>query len=174
MSRIERHIVNAWARRLAASAVNDVISDLEGMKAMFSGDSGLANVWEEICAQVQGEESSAWPAYENLVEELLDALVNSLDRDSQLALWATTDAGWDYIYDHHADQDGVEGVPLTSCDIVSKLTREVWAVAANYESPSLYRHIWGEDDPWYSDEDDESDEGLYESEEISVDAKGDM
>lgn len=168
MSRIEEHIVAAWASKLAASALKDVIGELESMEAMLSGDSGLANVWEEICAQVQGEESSEWSAYENLVEELLYVLVESLDGDSQLALWATTEAGWDYIYDHHADKDGVAGVPLTTSDIVSKLAGEVWSVAADYESPSLYRYIWGEDDPQYDEGGGENEEDLDGPEEFAI------
>lgn len=147
MSRIEQHIVNAWASRLASDAVKEVIAKLRAMKAELSGDSGLAHVWEEICAQVQREESAAWPAYTNLVDEFLYGYLERLDRDALLALWAATDAGWDYLYDHHADQDGVANVPLETADIVRKLAGEVMAAAAAYESPSLHRYIWGEDDP---------------------------
>ncbi|MCQ4288285.1 hypothetical protein NA647_12695 [Pseudomonas stutzeri] len=153
MSRIEQHIVRAWASRLAASTVKEVIEKLESMAAELSGDSGLANVWEEICAQIQGEESSDWAAYEDVIESLLHACLEGMDRDAQLALWAVTDAGWDYIYDHHADSDGSASVPLNTGDIVSMLASDVFSAAADYESPTLYRFKWGEDDPEY-DEDD--------------------
>ena len=157
MRRIEQHIVTAWANRLAAELVRSVICELETMEAMLSGDSGLANVWEELCAQVQGEESHEWAAYVNVVDDLLHAYIGGLDRDAQLALWAITAEGWDYIYDHHADQDGVERVPLNAGDIVTSLAGVVMSKAADYESSNLYRYIWGEDDPEY-DEDEGRDE----------------
>lgn len=155
MSRIEEHIVKAWAARLAASTVKEVIDKLKSMAAELSGDSGLANVWEEICAQVQGEESADWAAYEDVTERLLHTCLEGLDRDAQMALWAVTDAGWDYIYDHHADPDGSASVALYPDDIVSMLASDVYSAAADYESPTLYRFLWGEDDPEY-DEDEES------------------
>ncbi|WP_150673806.1 hypothetical protein [Pseudomonas fluorescens] len=91
--------------------------------------------------------------YDDVIQDLLHSAVKDLDRDAQLALWAVTDAGWDYIYDHHAGQDGVAGVPLNTRDIVRKLKEEVLSAAADYESPSLYRYILGDEDP-EGDEDD--------------------
>jgi hypothetical protein len=158
MSRIEQHIVAAWAKRLAAEVVRSVIGELQTMEAMLSGDSGLANVWEEVCAQVQGEESCEWATYEDVVDDLLHACIGSLDRDAQLALWAVTNEGWDYIYDHHADQDGVEGLPLDTGDIVTNLASDVLSKAADYESPSLYRHKWAADDPEYDEDAEDEDE----------------
>lgn len=155
MSRIEQHIVKAWANRLAATTVKEVIDKLKGMAAKLSGDSGLTNVWEEICAQVQGEASAYWAAYQDAIEGLLHTCLESLDRDAQLALWAVTDVGWDYIYDHHADPDGSASVALNTGDIVSMLASDVLSAAADYESPSLYRFKWGADASEY-DEDEES------------------
>ncbi|MGH8432980.1 MAG: hypothetical protein ACRERX_00535 [Pseudomonas sp.] len=161
--RIEQHIVASWAAKLSERAVNDVVLHLEGMEATLSGDSGLENVWEEVCAQVQREESIDWSIYEDIIVDLLHSVVKALDRDAQLALWAVTDAGWDYIYDHHADKNGAVGAPLDIGAIVAKLKEDVLSAAADYESPSLYRYIWGEDDPEY-DEDEEYEEDEDEDE----------
>lgn len=158
MSRIEQHIVAAWASSLTEAAVTGVIAELKARSAEISGDSGLANAWEEFCAQVQDEESADWAGYEDLVEDLLYVFVEGLDWDAQLAMWATTDTGLAYLYDHRADHDGVAGVPVNTGDIVSKLEREVWLAATEYESPSLYRYRWGEDDPEYDDDEENDDE----------------
>lgn len=163
--RIEEHIVASWAAKLSERAVTDVVLHLEGMEATLSGDSGLENVWEEVCAQVQGEESIDWSTYEDIIVDLLHSVVKGLDRDAQLALWAATDSGWDYIYDHHADKNGAVGAPLDIGAIVAKLKEDVLSAAADYESPRLYRYIWGEDDPEY-DEDEE-----YEEDEDEADAE---
>lgn len=165
--RIEQHVVAAWANRLGKQAVSEVISSLEGMKAGLSGDSDLKNAWEEVCAQVQGEESIDWSIYEDTIERLLYAVVQKLDGEAQLALWAVTDEGWDYIYDHHADKNGAAGVPLDIGAIAAKLKGDVLSEAADYESPSLYRYIWGEDDPEY-DEDEDYEE---DDEEVEADAE---
>lgn len=160
MSRIEQHIVAAWAKRLAADAISGVIDALEQMEPVLSGDSGLANVWEEVCAQVQGEESSEWSAYENTIYDLLYTVVEGLGRDEQLALWAVTDEGWDYIYDHHDERNGIDNVSLNIRAIVSDLRNKVLSSAADYESPSLYHYIWNEynpEDDEIEDEDDSSD-----------------
>lgn len=166
MSRIEQRIANAWAGKLARAVIKEVISELKGMEAQLSGDSDLQNVWEEVCAQVQGEHSSYWPAYEEVIDGLLQVCLEDLDRDAQLALWAVTDEGWSYIYDHHADSESAKNAPFNMDDIVGKLTDDLLSAAANFESPSLYRYIWGEDDPEYdeSDEDDTEEEDEVDDE----------
>lgn len=165
--RIEQHIVAAWATRLGSQAVSDVIRSLEGMEASRSGDSGLVNAWEEVCAQVQDEESIDWSTYDDTIVDLLCSVVRRLDRGAQLALWAVTDEGWDYIYDHHADKNGAAGAPLDIDAIAAKLKGDVLSEAADYESPSLYRYIWGEDNPEYDeyDEDEDEDEDEADAEE---------
>jgi hypothetical protein len=49
----------------------NVISELQKLKEnhfLLSGDdSGLTNVWEEICVQVQFEYSHSWDAYEDTI-----------------------------------------------------------------------------------------------------------
>ncbi|MNE84053.1 hypothetical protein D3C80_1809210 [compost metagenome] len=102
--------------------------------------------------------------------DLLHSVVKGLDRNAQLALWAVTDAGWDYIYDHHADKNGAVGAPLDIGAIVAKLKEDVLSAAADYESPSLYRYIWGEDDPEY-DEDEEDEDEEDEEDEDEADAE---
>ena len=82
--RIEQHIAAAWAKQLSDKLIKESIAALEQMDAneMLSGDdSGLKNVWEEICVQVQGEESVFWDAYVETIESLLSGSVELLDRD---------------------------------------------------------------------------------------------
>lgn len=52
--RIEQHLVAAWASQLSDKLIKDAIRSLEAMDSqeVLSGDSGLKNVWEEICVQV--------------------------------------------------------------------------------------------------------------------------
>lgn len=175
--RIEQHIVAAWAGRIKDKVVGEAVAELERMKGqggeMLSGDSGLKSVWEEICVQVQGEQSFFWNFYVETMESLLAGCVELLDQDSRLALWTTTDAGWDYVYDHRDEDEGVEDVPVLSDEIVAKLMESLLQAAADFENPRvtkfLERHEYGYDEL----EDDESDEDdSIEDDEISEEPQG--
>ena len=86
--RIEQHIVAAWAKQLSDKLLKESISALEQMDSseMLSGDdSGLKNVWEEICVQVQDEQSFFWDTYVETMESLLSGYVELLDRDARLS-----------------------------------------------------------------------------------------
>jgi len=75
--RIEQSITYAWALELKATCTQAVIAILQTMDGeMLSGDSGLANVWEEICAQVQSEQSFDWPVYQGVMDSLVQAEVD--------------------------------------------------------------------------------------------------
>jgi hypothetical protein len=41
-------------------------------------DSGLTNTWEEICVQVQGEQSVLWDAYDVTVRQIVSMEVTAL------------------------------------------------------------------------------------------------
>lgn len=173
--RIEQHIVAAWAKQLSDKLLKESIAALEQMDSseMLSGDdSGLKNVWEEICVQVQDEQSFFWETYVETMESLLAGYVEFLDRDARLALWTATDEGWDYIYDHHADDDGVADVPVVEHEIVAKLKDELLSAAASYSNQRiakfLQRHEDGYDD-LEDDEDEDSDEGPEDEQEEAED-----
>lgn len=139
--RIERYIARAWGLRIQESLIEAAISRMERMTdaEMLSGDdSGLMNVWEEVCAQAQGETSVFWDTYVELIDNFFKARVGALEREEQLALWVMTDAGWDYVYDHHADESGAEAdIPLDLMEIVDMLRSELMTKAEDYESSTL-------------------------------------
>jgi hypothetical protein len=58
-------IVAAVAEHAAERITSRAIRGLQRMPSGISGEeSGLANVWNEICVQVQHEHSFAWNAYD--------------------------------------------------------------------------------------------------------------
>ena len=57
----EHYILSKIAAKKAKQVARKAISDLHKFDDTLSGDdSGLKNVWDEICVQVQGEQSSHW------------------------------------------------------------------------------------------------------------------
>lgn len=141
--RIEQYVVAAWADRLSNQIIRKVMNDLRKINysGMLSGDdSGLKNVWDEICVQVQDEESFYWDSYEETIEDLIAEEVKLLDPDELLALWCVTEQGWDYIYDHYTDDTGGVGVPVLQDDIVQKLKSGLLSVAAAYTNSRITRY----------------------------------
>lgn len=159
--RIEQHIVAAWATQLSDKIIMEAIDALQKMDsdAMLSGDSGLKSVWEEICVQVQDEQSCFWDTYVETIESLLAGYVAMLDPDARMALWAVTDEGWDYIYDHRAEDVGVGDVPVMAEEIVVKLKDALLSAAADFENPRISKFMARHEDGYDElDEDDEDDD----------------
>lgn len=172
--RIEQHIVAAWAKQLSDKLLKESIAALEQMDSseMLSGDdSGLNNVWEEICVQVQDEQSFFWETYLETMVSLLAGYVGLLDRDARLALWMATDEGWDYIYDHHADDDGVADVPVEEDEIVAKLQYELLSAAASYSNQRIMKFLQRHEDGYDELDDDEDEEGDEGQEEVQPEAE---
>ena len=155
--RIEASIVAEWASQLSKDAVAQVVEQLMrmGPEMMQSGDSGLKNVWEEFCAQTQQEKSVFYDAYEVNIDGRLEQYIQTLSRKAQLALWSTSDQGWDWIYENFADADGDRKATLDTNLIIDSLRGDVVTAALDYESPSLYRYMWGADDPEYGEKEDD-------------------
>jgi hypothetical protein len=59
--------------------------------ALHSGDdSGLVSTWDEICAQVQGEHSIFWDAYEDVMDRFVAEAVRELKPYQLEAVWLQT------------------------------------------------------------------------------------
>lgn len=155
--RIEQHLVAAWASQLSDKLIKEAILSLEAMDSqeMLSGESGLKNVWEEICVQVQDEQSFFWGTYVEIMEELLAGHVEMLDVDARLALWTLTNSGWEYIDDHQADDEAGLDIPVAADEIVAMLMDDLLSAAANHESPSISRFLQRHEDGFDELEDDE-------------------
>jgi hypothetical protein len=70
--------------------VQSVIRNLKKIKGddlLLSGDnSGLKNVWEEVCVQTQKEESYHWNAYEDLINKEICSKFHKLPKEIKLVL----------------------------------------------------------------------------------------
>lgn len=135
-----RYRSDAWQELLALALVSRTIEALEGMDSdaeRLSGESGLSNVWEEICVQVQLEHSFYWDTYVETMENLVGAYVEDLDREARVALWKLTERGEEYF-------DGLEGAapdpactPFSNDDICEMLMSRLMQVASDHESPTI-------------------------------------
>jgi hypothetical protein len=114
------------AQQICEDITLKVVADLQEITDLGFGDeTGLANVWEEICVQRQSEESAAWYAYDETVRVLVEAHLENLAALDRDAIWLETEQGFDWQL-----QDDVEEVdpPLSIRDIVDY-------IAANHVYP---------------------------------------
>lgn len=88
---------------------------------MSGSDSGLTTVWDEICVQVQEEESYCLDAYDITVKSLVEYDVSQLKRFEQRALWIQTEAYGDWECEK---QDDEQFPPVFDGDIVDYLLAE--------------------------------------------------
>jgi len=104
-------------------------------------DSPLRNVWEEWIAQMQGEHSFAFDAYEETIRLICRGIAKSLPKEEQGLLWIGTD---DYL-----DWDG-DDIPYGDLLVDAseeELYKRVCTAACNVElTPRLERYIFGTDE----------------------------
>lgn len=100
-----------------------IIRALQKMKnGMQSGEgTPLKNIWEEICVQVQYEESVMWDAYLSTVCQIILPEVEKLDDCIKQAIWLQTDEGMEWE-DEVADDDEVQKIaPFSGEDITQHI-----------------------------------------------------
>jgi hypothetical protein len=133
----ESAIVRAVAKEAARHITRKVINRLQSMKHTLSGDdSELKTTWDEICAQVQYEESFYWDAYDETVRSYLTGYVAKLPKHEREAIWLQTDAGGDWDCEEPEDR---ESNPVLDDDIVDYLAREYIYVEAGRWSNARIR-----------------------------------
>jgi len=113
---IEDKILTTLSENLIEHIVRKTILSLQKMKTNLSGaDSGLTNVWEEVCVQVQHEESFYGNIYEEEVYSIILSFINKISNTEKTLLWLMTENGSSY-YDR--DHSSSEELVYNDSDIV--------------------------------------------------------
>jgi hypothetical protein len=141
-------IISGLANKACEAISGVVIRALTKMTdGMQSGDdSGLENVWEEICVQVQGEESVFWEAYLETIESLILKELSELDAATKQAIWLQSEQGIDWRYDNEDENSG-EKVPIDTQDIPKYVMDTfVLSAAANQTNRRIEKYLEKEHD----------------------------
>jgi hypothetical protein len=102
------------ADQLCDSLVTKVVLDLQEITDLpFGEESGLINLWEEICVQRQGDESEAWFVYEETVRVLTEAHLEDLSASDHKTIWLETDQGIDWKCEEESEKGFDAPVSLT-------------------------------------------------------------
>ncbi len=132
-------IVAATAQIAIRRVARKVISDLRRMHDTLSGeDSELKTTWDEICVQVQLEESIYWEAYEQTVRALVHGYVSELLAHEREAIWLQTPAGRDWVYE---DPDNRETYPVDDDEVAEFIMDEDIYVEARRWSNARIREF---------------------------------
>ena len=116
-------ILSAYAGDLAKRISKRTIAALQKMNITLSGDdSELGNSWNEICVQVQGEQSYFWDAYDETTRSIVGRVVDGLKVHEKQALWLQCDPGSDWLSDDRSEAK--ESPPVFDGDIVEYIVQE--------------------------------------------------
>jgi hypothetical protein len=93
-------IISKLADRQCKWICEDTISFLQKTtEGMQSGeDSSLKNLWDEICVQVQFQESMLWDYYLDYIQTIISKQLKGLNAITRYAIWLQTEAGEEFLY----------------------------------------------------------------------------
>jgi len=136
----ESAIVHQVAQKAARRITRKAIASLQKMTDRLSGDdSELRNVWDEICAQVQHQDSLYRDAYDEMVSGIVRAQLAHLSKDEKEAIWLQTDAGFDWTCEEEADRNAA---PVCDDEVTEWLVEEhVYNAAANWSNPQIRAYL---------------------------------
>ena len=137
MSR-ETSVISDFAEVIAGKIVRRAIAWLQSYPAELSGhDSELRNVWDEICAQVQGEQSFFWDAHVDTIDQFLYPAMEELKPHELNALWLQTDSGADWSVEE-GDGERQQDPPVCDTEVVDWLrSHHVLRIAGEWSNPSI-------------------------------------
>ena len=157
--------------KLVAKVI-DSLKRLGGDSLLSGDDSGLVNVWEEICVQVSGEETAFWDAYLTVIDDHIRGALSPMSKEARAVLWGMTDSGIDCYAHYGAGEE--QSPPIFDEDIIEMLRDKLLSRAADDDSPRVERYLScfdeDEDAEEYEEEDEEEDEAhTYQEEDKDSD-----
>ena len=118
------------AKRVARRPVRALIKMRD---CLTSGDdSGLVSVWEEICVQVQFEESFHWWAYDYAVYDIVRWEVKRLPPSVLRPLWLDTIPGQDWLIEEEGEHP--DSAPYCIDHVAEHITNIVYNMAADWSN----------------------------------------
>lgn len=122
---------------LGRALVSRVVRDLQSMQdeagLLSDADTGLRDIWDEVCVQEQTERSFSWAAYELTISGLIDGLLEDYSNNQLRELWRLTEAGESWAAENPHAKTGL----LNRDDIRQYLFDQVLQRAANYSNSRI-------------------------------------
>jgi hypothetical protein len=109
-----------------------------GGPLLSGSDSGLRNAWDEICVQVQYEQSYSWDLYDETTRSLIEKDVAALPPHQREALWLQTEQAGDWNCEDESLRDPY---PVVGDDIVEYLTEKVYSEAGYWSNSRIRQYL---------------------------------
>jgi len=143
-------IIAAVAEKACEQVATAVIKVLRADKeSRLSGDdSGLQNVWDEICVQIRGESSIYWDDYLDTAKRIIKAEVSNLDKSEIEAIWLQTDNGEDWDRDNQSEEEanivnnGASEFPFIEIISDNELAENKIPESVEYDMEDIAKYIW--------------------------------
>jgi hypothetical protein len=132
-------VLEKFADQVCQRICNRVVRHLRGITITLSGDdSGLTNAWEEICAQVQFEESIYWDVYDEMIDQAIEEEVTNLPEHEFAAIWFQTSEGQNWGFTDGDDR----AIPNMDRNEAVAVVREfVLSKAGNYTNVRIRKFL---------------------------------
>lgn len=147
MSTLEASLLNDLAEEFRVRCARPVVRGLQslGRESMTSGDdTPLGNVWDEVCVQVQGQESVFWDIYLEEIQRAATHHVRKCSPTEQRIMWLATNEGTDWLCEREDASEGPfresTSSPYDEDDIALWVTEGVLAMAADWSNPRIRRY----------------------------------
>jgi DNA phosphorothioation-dependent restriction protein DptG len=124
-------------QRVSRKAIRALQKMAEGLQS--GDDSGLVNTWEEICIQVQSEQSIMWDAYEETIRQILSEEVTKLPAYEREAIWLQTQEGETWDAD---DEDSQHEYPVAQDEVIEYLKdKYVYSAAGEWSNGRIRKYL---------------------------------
>lgn len=135
----EWSVISEFADQICKRICNRVVRYLRSITDTLSGDdSSLTNAWEEICAQVQFEQSIYWDIYEGVIDQAIGEEVKGLPPHELAAVWFQTPEGEDWGSTDGSDR---KEPYMDRQQIVAVIRAYVLSTAGNYTNARIRKYL---------------------------------
>lgn len=125
--------------RISRKTIRSLCIMKEGMQS--GDDTPLRSVWDEVCVQVQGEESVMWDAYLDTMHGIILLNVAELDPFMKQVIWLQTDNGWGW----EPESESQEAIPFDDDAIADYILHEyVLLSASGWTNNRIEKYIYRE------------------------------
>lgn len=136
-SRVLRNLAEVVCQRVERKVIRD-LQELDN-ELQSGDDSGLTNTWEEICVQVQGEQSVLWNDFDLMARQVIQSEVAHLPEYEQEAIWLQTPEGEDWDCE---DENSRARNPVAEDEIVDYLlSKYVYSAAGDWSNKKIRKFI---------------------------------
>lgn len=138
--KIIEYVAEEACKKVSRKVIRGFQEMTEGMQ--YGDDSPLKNVWDEICAQVQGEQSFMWGVYLDTIRQFIGHELELLDRQIKQAIWLQTNEGSDWEYDNEENEQEEDSVPFCEDEIVKYILQDyILQSAANWNNEQIEEYF---------------------------------